>query len=133
MQEELNKFLRSQRVLQVEHRLVQDGGASYWSFCIKYLDGKSGALKGRSNRIDYKEVLDEATFAKFSALRSIRKAAAEAEGVPVYNIFTNEQLAALAQEEEITPESMIKINGIGEKTIAKFAHYFTAGNNEKSK
>ena len=52
MQEELNKFLRSQRVLQVEHRLVQDGGASYWSFCIKYLDGKSGALKGRSNRIE---------------------------------------------------------------------------------
>jgi hypothetical protein len=35
--EEMNKFLRSHRVLSIERRLVEQGGA-YWSFCVEYLE-----------------------------------------------------------------------------------------------
>ena len=51
----------------------------------------------KTGRIDYKEVLDEKTFALFSKLREKRKVLAEKDAVPVYSVFTNEQLAQMAQ------------------------------------
>ena len=51
------------------------------------------ATKGK--RIDYRDVLSEADFAVFKRLREWRKQVAAAEGVPVYTVFTNEQLATI--------------------------------------
>ena len=47
MTEEMNSFLRSRRVLQTESHIVNNGQGSFWSFCIKYLDGtpKNGTIK----------------------------------------------------------------------------------------
>ena len=48
-------------------------------------------------RVDYKQVLSEADFALFAELRSWRKGPRRAEGVPVYAVFTNEQLAEIVR------------------------------------
>ena len=42
---------------------------------------------------DYKQVLKPEEFEVFSRLREWRKGVAEKEGVPVYVVFSNEQLA----------------------------------------
>jgi hypothetical protein len=36
-EEELNRFLRSHRVVSVEKELVQGGHTAYWCFCVEYL------------------------------------------------------------------------------------------------
>ena len=45
--------------------------------------------------MDYKEILKSEDFAVFARLRDLRKEIAQAEAVPVYTVFTNEQLAQL--------------------------------------
>lgn len=121
--EELNRFLRSHKTLSVERQLAQVGAAPYWTFCVEYLEGeaKTAARNPRfQKKIDYREVLDEQAFARFAAMRQKRKELAEAEGVPAYAIFTNEQLAALAQLGELSLASMQTVEGIGEAKLAKY-------------
>jgi superfamily II DNA helicase RecQ len=127
---DLNLFLRSKKVLQTEHHLVTLPTGAYWCFCVKYLDEQ---LEGHAaKKIDYREVLDEATFQKFSKLREIRKQLAVNEAIPAYAIFTDEELAELARQEVITAATMKGVKGIGEKKVEKYGpHFFTKPSHEK--
>jgi len=40
--------------------------------------------------------------------------------MPVYAVFTNEELASIAALEEILPETIKKIKGIGDKKTERF-------------
>ena len=117
--DEMNVFLRSKKILQVENQLQ---GTS-WCFCIKYLDDVASSDRERQ-KVDYRQVLDEATFKRFAALRDIRKRVAEEESVPAYVVFTDEELAAIAKLEVITPAGLRAVKGVGEKKIEKYGHYF---------
>ena len=91
---ELNGFLRSHKVLSIDRRWVEQGSTSFWTFCVDYLEGQatgSGGDRGVRGKVDYKEVLSPNEFTVFAKLREVRKEIAQAEAVPVYTIFTNEQ------------------------------------------
>jgi len=125
--EDLNKFLRSHRVLSIEKRMVEQGG--YWSFCVEYLErGGEGGGPGTTDRakrgVDYKEILSAEDFAVFAKLRDMRKEVAEKEGVPAYAVFTNEQLAAMVTGKVDTQAAMGKIDGIGSARLEKYAAAF---------
>ncbi len=99
----LNRFLAERRIVAVDRQFVADGCNSFWAFSVTYRDGASAlepvSALGRPDKakIDYREVFDERDFATFAALRTLRKELAEAEGVPAYALFTNEQLAAMVR------------------------------------
>lgn len=61
MNEEMNLFLRQKKILQTESKLVEAGLESFWCFCIRYLEEKVVDQRDK-NTVDYKEVLDEASF-----------------------------------------------------------------------
>ena len=125
MTEEMNAFLRSRRVLQTESHIVNNGQGSFWSFCIKYLEGTPKVNDStRRKKVDYKEVLDEMSFQRFAKMREIRKALAKEEGIPAYAIFTDEELAGLAKIENLTPATMKTVKGIGEKKVEKYSKHF---------
>ena len=89
-------------MLSVERHWVEQGSASFWTFCVDYLEpSSSSAADGRQlsqrGKVDYKEVLKPEEFAVFARLREVRKEMAQTEGVPVYTIFNNEQLAQMVQ------------------------------------
>jgi len=94
-QAELNAFLAQHRVVSVEKQWLNAGVESHWAVCVSVAEG-SGPLP-EAGKVDYREVLDEADFAVFAELRVLRKTLAEAEGVPPYAVFTNEQLADLGR------------------------------------
>lgn len=124
--EHLNRFLRSHRVLAVRNEWVSEGEDSFWAFCIDYLEGslsKSSAGQGRS-RVDYKELLPPEQFEVFARLRELRKEMAEREGVPVFNLFTNEQLAEMVKRGCRTRSALEKIDGIGESRLGKYGDRF---------
>ena len=118
--EELNKFLRGHKILQVEQKQVTAAEGAYWSFCIRYtkaqLDKKGKAVA----RKDYRDILPEEEFARFAKLRTIRLQMAKEDGVPAFAIFTNEELAGLAGLERITLADMRNVKGIGEKKTEKY-------------
>jgi len=99
-------------------RFVEEGERSFWSFCVDFVDARGGSSSSsaaggswKRNRTDYREVLNAEDFAVFAKLREIRKAIAQAEGVPVYTIFTNEQLAQIVQARAATKSALEQVVG----------------------
>lgn len=124
-EEELNKFLRTNKILQVQSQFLQENG-SYWSVFITYLEGGSNGEEHRQKRvkIDYREVLSEAEFARFAKYREIRKHLATEEGVPPFVIFTDEELAYLSKYENMSYARIKELKGVGEKKAEKYGRYF---------
>lgn len=121
--EEMNKFLRGNKVVDISKNLVQQGDVSYWTFCVTYLLGVPPKVQPpleRKEKVDYKQVLGEAEFARFSVLRGIRKKLAEADAVPAFAVFTDAELAELAKLDELTPKKMLTVNGLGKKRVEKY-------------
>jgi superfamily II DNA helicase RecQ len=120
----LNDFLGTHRVLCVTHEFVNAGSNSFWTFCVDYMEqgsgGKVNASGGRRSRIDYQEVLEPDEFVLFARLRDLRKDLSGSEGVPVYAIFTNEQLAQVVQKRVTSKASMHAISGLGAARIEKY-------------
>jgi superfamily II DNA helicase RecQ len=119
--EELNGFLRSHRIVAVRSELVRLGETAFWAFSVEYLEGGAKGPDRMLPKVDYREVLKEAEFKVFSRLRDWRKAEAEKEGVPVYTIFTNEQLAEMARRSIQSRADLGKIDGVGEARLSKYA------------
>lgn len=123
--EELNRFLRANRVVSVE-KVFGDGDTPRWYFAVEYLEGAQGDGQGhrRGRRVDYKEILSPEDFAVFSRLRDLRKELAQADAIPVYTVCTNEQLAAMVTTRCTTNESLQAIDGFGEMKVKKYAERF---------
>jgi len=123
-QEEMNRFLRGNKILEVQNQLISNENGAYWCFCVRYIEKAFIPTDEPKGKVDYKQVLDEATFKKFSKLREIRKKVAADEGLPAFAVFTDEELAGLAKLETITPKSMLSVKGIGDKKVERFAKHF---------
>lgn len=131
-EEELNRFLRGHRVLSVDRRWVDQGTESFWSFCIDYLEtgqassappGGAGESRGK---VDYREILKPEEFTLFAKLRTLRQEIAKDEAVPVYMIFTNEQLAQMVRTGSRSKADLEKIAGVGDARIQKYGEQFLA-------
>ena len=122
----LNKFLRGNKVLEVEQHLIAIRDTYYWSFCVRYLNVNlvPSSSAERHEKVDYKNVLDEKSFQRFAFMRGVRKKMAENDAVPAYAIFTDAELAEIAKLEEISPQTLVKIDGISQKKIEKYGETF---------
>ena len=123
-EEELNKFLRSHRVLRLDRELTRRDSSPAWVVCVEYLEGAEPAIgstrRSEERKVDYREVLNAQDFSVFSALREVRKSLAEAEGVPVYAVFTNDQLAKFAQIRPASRAALEKVEGVGAAKVEKY-------------
>jgi len=129
--EECNRFLRSVKVVQLDRQFTTCGGVGCWAVLVHYIDGVQSS-KSRKPRIDYREVLNEEDFRIFSNLRKMRKTLAEREGVPVYAVFTNEQLARIATEKISTVAELEKVEGIGSNRVEKYKEILLVIKGEKA-
>ena len=120
LNDEMNVFLRSKKIVQVESQLVTLQQSAFWSFSIKYVEEIAGNSPNERGKVDYKEILDEPSFKRFTKMRELRKALAQAENIPAYAILTDEQMAGLSKIEELTLAKMKTVRGVGEKTIEKY-------------
>jgi len=113
--EDVNRFLRGHRVLEI----VKHFDAGSWSFCVSYQLGSFP--ESRTNpKVDYRDALGPELFEQFSRLRQLRKELAEKENVPVYNVFTNEQLAQMVKMKCVTLADLGKIDGIGSARVERY-------------
>ncbi len=127
-EEELNRFLRGNRILAVTKEFVYNGENSFWCIAVEFLEpaisvgGVAPARKGE--RVDYREVLSDGEFRVFAHLRDLRKEIANKEAVPVYAVFTNEQLAEMARRLPRSKAALAQINGIGDAKTQKYGQSF---------
>ena len=122
--EAINKFLRANKVLDIDRQFYYSSDkVGHWSLLITYLPQQSAAsfpAFEKREKVDYKTVLNEVDFDKFSKLRAIRKQLAESDAVPAYAVFSDAELAQIAQLPSIDAMSVLKIQGIGEKWLEKY-------------
>ncbi len=124
-EENLNKFLRSHKVVEIEKHLVSSVNGSSWCFCIGYVATAVNFTSSKSPKINYEAVLSKEHFARFEELRKVRKEVADSLNIPAYAVFTNKELSELAQvESEITQEVLLKIEGFGEGRLQKSGNAF---------
>ena len=83
--------------------------------------GKDGAAR---NRVDYRETLDPEEFVVFAKLRELRKQIAQVKAVPIYMVFTNEQLSQMVQARATTRSDLERIAGVGDARIEKYPPRF---------
>ena len=120
-QEELNRFLRGRRIIQTRKELVSTDGVSNWALLVEYLESQTkNAGEPGKTKVDYKEILNAADFSLFSKLREVRKKLAEENGLPVYAVCTNEQLAEIAKRKPKNLTECMKIDGIGQGKAEKY-------------
>ena len=100
--DELNRFLKSNRIINVEKRLIDGERGTGWLFLIEYGNENRNTVQNSSQKIDYREVLNEQEYALFDKLRQVRKELAEKQGIPVYAIFTNEHLAGMVKKHPVS-------------------------------
>ncbi len=119
--EMVNKFLRSVKVLEISKELIRVTNGAYWTICISYLPNVvPDSVTSFTKKVDYKEVLNDSAFQKFSLLRKIRKQIADTDAVPAYAVFTDFELSEIAQAESIDVTSMKQVKGIGQKKLEKY-------------
>ena len=128
---EMNAFLRGNRVLKTEGQIVTNNNGSFWSYSIRYMEGRQPPADKKPKK-DYSEILDEKSYQRFSKMRDTRKVLAQEEGIPAYAIFTNEELAKLAKLENLTLANMKKVKGIGEKKVEKYGQHFVPSNSSST-
>jgi superfamily II DNA helicase RecQ len=126
---ELNQFLAGHRILSVDRQLIADGANSAWSLCVSY-DASPAATRppviGKRPKVDYRELLTPPEFAVFSRLRGLRKEKADAEAVPAYAVFSNEQLLDMVRRRVTTLSALQEIEGVGEARGGKYGDAFLA-------
>lgn len=120
--EELNRFLRGNKIVNVEKQFYILNNQAYWTFCVIYLLSQNQVQTSREkkDKVDYKSILDENSFAKFTQLRSLRKMLSEQDVVPAYAVFTDVELSQISQLEEINESNILKIQGIGVQRTEKY-------------
>ena len=136
---ELNQFLKSHRIINVEKKLTDGERGTGWLFLVEYGSDEKNSTSAPSPRVDYREVLSETEFALFDKLRNLRKEIAENQGIPVYAVFTNEQLAGMVKKCPKNEKEMRSIAGVGQGRVKQFGERFMrffadmeASQNEKS-
>ncbi|MCP5002828.1 MAG: helicase [Planctomycetes bacterium] len=122
--DEMNHFLKGNKILEVENHLISRENGAYWCFCVRYIERTSYPATGTRTKVDYKQVLDPPAFQKFTRLREIRKKVAADEGIPAFGVFTDEELAGLSKLETITQKNMLSVKGIGDKKTERFGRHF---------
>jgi len=124
----LNQFLAGHRILAIDRQFVADGANSAWASCVSFDDSNADATPrsaiGKRGKVDFKDTLSPPEFAVFARLRALRKERADAEGVPAYALFTNDQLAEMVQRRVTSAAALREISGVGEARVEKYGEAF---------
>lgn len=119
--DELNRYLDQNRVVSVQKELIQCRGEPQLIFIVETTRSNLGENTVKKPPcVDYKEILDADEFIVFCQLRDCRKQLAESEGVPVFTVFTNAQLASMVSNRCNSLDSLANVSGIGQARVSKY-------------
>lgn len=134
LEEEMNRFLRSHRILQLERHFCSDDGG-YWALLVEYVAGDPLAESppsARRERKDYSEGLNDEEKGRFENYKAVRRELAQQLAIPAYLVFTNEELAILSRLPEISDDSIRGVKGIAPQRLKDYIKYFYGKTGGKS-
>jgi superfamily II DNA helicase RecQ len=116
----LQEFIADKEVIEFSEHFFVHENTPCLTILIAYRSLESlespRVLRQTDPRLEFDGVEKEA----YDALRAWRAAAAKMEGIPVYMIANNKQLAKMIRLKPASREALGKVEGIGEAKIAKY-------------
>ena len=124
--EGLNHFVKSHRIISVEKHFVNDEKGCGWAFLLEFSNSENGgsSVGTVTTKVDYKEILTPVDFALYDKLRQARKELSDKMKVPVFAIFSNENLSEMAKQRPDTVEKVAAIKGISKDKAEKYSSKF---------
>ena len=125
--QDLERFLQQHRIIGIEKHFVSSGVESFWSVCVSYVSQGPLISNTPSKNMkdqDIRDQLSSPDFALYCKLKNERKMLADAQGIALYNIFNNEQLAHMAEHKPKTVKEFSQIDGVGKSRTEKYATSF---------
>ena len=110
--EEWRKFLINKKVRQVRPEFFQTKNKAYWTIFAEH----ETVLRDHGPR-QSRVQLTEADQLLFNRLRVWRANKAEREGIPVFIVATNRELAEIVTRKAMTFEALKTIKGFGKKKL----------------
>ena len=121
---ELNAFVSGHRVVRIDRHMIRPDNDPAVLFIVEFASDGAPTTAKKTPQVDYRELLTDAEFEVFSALRDIRRDIARELGRPVYTVFTNSELAAMVQQRVHTREGLLGMPGIGEGRVDQHGERF---------
>lgn len=131
--EEMNRFIRGHKVLEITQNFFHYNEIAYWCFCVKYLDSNKTEQITKNEKKDIKNLLSKEQFSRFTILRESRKIISKEDAIPAFAVFTDEELSKMARLPELTVSSIQSIKGVGSKKAEKFGNRIIELYNKKMK
>ena len=110
-------------VLSVVEHFFHFAGLPQLLLVVHHRVRESGAGRkapGRPARTDPAAALSPAARERYEQLRAWRRGRAEADGVPVFVICNNRQLATIARLGPTTKQALRQVEGIGERKAGRY-------------
>ncbi len=117
--EQLVEFLLNKRIFRLCPEFFQKDGSAYWTVFVEYETVIGGDKDTGVERLNEPQKL------LFKRLREWRKNKSEKEGVPVFIIATNKQLAEVVLQAPSTLAALREIHGFGKKKIERYGNEIT--------
>jgi superfamily II DNA helicase RecQ len=113
-EEVLSKFILNKQVKFHRAEFFQDGEDAYWTIFLEYDPLLEKAAEREIERLNEPQRL------LLDRLKAWRKEKGEKDGVPVYIIGTNRELADIAVQAPRTLEALKAVKGFGKGKLAKY-------------
>jgi superfamily II DNA helicase RecQ len=120
LDELLSDFMKNIVVVSAQEHFFSVGSKQYLTLVLRYELSDVQIEQRKKPNIDYKIELSEADAGIFNLLKLWRARSAKSEGVPPYIIFSNKQLAQIANLKPQSLTDLSKIDGVGEAKIKKY-------------
>lgn len=118
--EPMQTFIVDKEVIEyTEHFFVHEK-TPYLTVLISYRDIAREASKKRSRGKDPRKELDDREKKVYDALKAWRTARSRQDGVPVYIIANNRQLAEMVKIKAGTKADLAGVKGIGDAKVAQY-------------
>ncbi|MBZ0258363.1 HRDC domain-containing protein [bacterium] len=113
---ELTNFLSDKELIELREHIVLQNGVSYLVLIICY------KIKGSpsNSKVDYKDVLSADDYIVYNLLREWRNEEAKKMDVAPYMLFSNKQLALIAEIRPQNRKDLLEIPGINESKMEQF-------------
>lgn len=122
-EEELNKFLRSHRILHVD-RTFNPSNGGYWTFCVEYMDIASlASVSSKKDDSDPTEGLSDEEKKRYDRYVEIRLGLSREKNIKAYNIFSNKELARIAKL-PVLDKSVTAVKDVPQNKIDDFLPFF---------
>jgi superfamily II DNA helicase RecQ len=118
--ETLQEFIKDKEVLSIREHFFMNRETPYLVLVVTYLPGADISARFEKTKETWRESLTNEQIPVFDALRDWRAERAKQDGVPLYIILKNQQLAQIVLDRPTSLAGLGKIQGIGKAKLEKY-------------